>query len=223
MRVIPKTPAKKIYFFQALLTPWAEHADAIGLSAEEVAEVEAKLDAAKAAFAAQQMARDAARSATLTFHLAAEALAKSGSNAILKIRATAAAADDVSIYPLASLPMPKKGSPVDAPGKPENFTAALGGLGELMLAWKCKNPSNAEGTVYEVSRSVDGGAFEFLGVAGKKKFTDYKLPPGAQTATYRVTAVRSTKRGPVAGYNVNFGVGRENAAIVRAAMAREAA
>ncbi len=71
MRVIPKTPAKKISFFQALLAPWAEHADTIGLSAEEVADINVKLDAAKAALQAQQMAQNAAQSATLAFHAAA--------------------------------------------------------------------------------------------------------------------------------------------------------
>src|SRR6185312_5025952 len=123
-----------------LLTPWAEHAEAIGLSADVVADINAKLDAAKAAAAVQLAAQDNARTATASFHAAAEALAKAGANAIQTIRAKASAADDNGIYFMAQLPIPKKGSPVDAPGEPVDFSSALGGLGELMIQWKCKNP-----------------------------------------------------------------------------------
>lgn len=223
MRVIPKTPAKKIAFFQCLVAKWTENPTAIGLDAAVIAEIEAKIAAAKEAAAAQLAAQSLARTKTATFHSMADELASAGAKAIQTIRAKAAGADDNEIYSLAFLPPPKKGAPVDAPGRPTNFTSKLGGLGELELKWKCKNPSNAEGTVYEVLRSVDGGAFAHLGIAGTKKYTDYRLPQGAKEVMYRVRGIRSTRRGPVGNYTLAIGVSPGDEAIVRYCEQREAA
>ena len=56
-------------------------------------------------------------------------------------------------------------------------------------------------------RKVGEGAFEYLGGAGEKKWTDSTLPAGATQITYQIQAVRSTAVGPWAQFNVNFGVG----------------
>jgi len=55
---------------------------------------------------------------------------------------------------------------------------------------------------------------------GVKKFIDTKIPAGTGCVTYRVTAIRSTRRGPSADYAVNFGVDASRARL--AAMARAA-
>ena len=91
------------------------------------------------------------------------------------------------------------------------------------MRWKCKNPANAEGTVYELFRSIDGGPMVFLVVTGKKKFTDETLPAGAVSAMYRVTAVRSTKRGPAGTYLVNFGGGGGGGGVIATFRTRAAA
>jgi hypothetical protein len=76
--------------------------------------------------------------------------------------------------------------------------------------------------MYELHRGIDNGPLEFLAVTGKKKFTDATLPAGAASATYRVTAVRSTKRGPAALFTVNFGVAR-GGGVISATTTRAAA
>lgn len=214
MRVIPKTAAKKISFIRSHLAAWTAHAEELGLSADEIAELNARLAAAQQAFDSQRAAQLAARSATLAFHGAAAALAKVGASAVLKIRATARGKDPRKIYPLASLPVPKKGSPIGAPGRPDDFHVQLRELGQLLLKWKCKHPRNSEGTVYEIWRSIDGGEFTFLNVTGKKRYTDSTLPAGAKTATYRVTAMRSTRRGKAGGHVVNLGVSPANVQMI---------
>ena len=65
--------------------------------------------------------------------------------------------------------------------------------------------------MYEVFRSIDRGPLEYLAVVGKKKFTDETLPAGAASVIYRVTALRSTQRGPAAFHLVNFGAARGGA------------
>ena len=89
---------------------------------------------------------------------------------------------------------------------------ALTALGQVRLAWKCKNPRNSEGTIYEVRRKLhragepDFGPLDFLASTGKKRFTDSTVPAGTATILYEVTAVRSTRRGPVATHLVQLGV-----------------
>ena len=160
MRVIPKSPTDKIRFFQSRIAKWAENHALIGLDAGEVADIEAKILAAQAAREAQISAQQKARAATRAFHAAADALATAGGNAVLKVRAKAQTTDDVQVYFRAWLPRPKQASPVAAPGRPMQFTVELNAIGEVDLRWKCKNPANAEGTVYEIFRSIDRGPLE---------------------------------------------------------------
>ena len=223
MRVIPKSPTDKIRFYQTRIAKWAENYSLIGLDAGEVADIEAKILAAREARQAQRIAQQTARSATLAFHQAADALAIAGGSAVLKVRSKATRTDDAKVYVLASLPRPKKASPVDAPGQPTQFKVELDAVGQITLRWKCKNPANAEGTVYELFRRIDGGPMVFLAVTGKKKFTDETLPAGAANAMYRVTAVRSTKRGPMASYLVSFGGGGGGAVVTPTFRTRAAA
>jgi hypothetical protein len=78
--------------------------------------------------------------------------------------------------------------------------------GSLELKGKCSNPSGTPGTIYEVKRSIGGGAMEFVGTSGVKSFTDDTLT-GASPVMYQITAVRSTSRGNPAQFIVNFGMG----------------
>jgi hypothetical protein len=139
------------------------------------------------------------------------------------VRAKAASTDDKQVYIRSWLPLPKKASPVGVPGRPTEFKVELDAIGQIQLRWKCKNPANAEGTVYEIFRSINGGPKVFLAVTGKKKFTDETLPAGAARAMYRVTAVRSTKRGPAGSYLVSFGGGGGGAVVTPTFRTRAAA
>lgn len=107
------------------------------------------------------------------------------------------------------LNVPAKRQPMPAPGKPDKFKLVLSQSGSLTISWVCDNPRGSKGTIYQVSRRIDGpggqGPFEYVGSAGVKRFVDVTLPAGATNITYRVQAIRSTKVGPVAEYNVNIG------------------
>ena len=93
------------------------------------------------------------------------------------------------------------------PGQPTNITVSLTPItGALTLKWKCTNPTGAAGTSYIVRRMLPGGAWEFIGVTGKKEFIDSTLIAGPDSVQYTVQAQRSDSSGPISeGLTVNFG------------------
>lgn len=117
-------------------------------------------------------------------------------------------------------------SPVAPPGTPSNFKATFVGNGDLELTWKCENPRNANGTLYQVWRQVDGEAEEkYIGGAGQRKYTDTTIPPGATVITYQIQAVRTTAVGNWATFVVKLGktAGGTATAFVTEAPAKKAA
>lgn len=211
MPTTPRTRRGKLAFYEAHLAPWGEHRAAIGLDDEQVGELAARLEATRAALLAAEEARAAARAATAAFRAEAAALAELGSGMIASIRVTADRAeatggDPADVYALAQIPAPKRRGRAPAPGTPYALRAELLADGALALVWKCDNPRGPSGTMYEIHRSLDGGPFAFLGLAGERRATDRTLPAGTASVVYRITAARSTRRGEPAQFIVNLGV-----------------
>lgn len=206
MRIVPKTLTEKVQFYQDHLSCFTDNASAIGLNGDEVATLASKTQAAREALRAQAAAQNAARAATLAANLAVEELGSLGASMILKIRATAEATNNPGVYSLAEIPPTASGSPIAAPGTPSRHTITLAGNGSLLLKWKCANPRGSVGTMYLISRRI-GGEAEFVPIAvvGQKQFRDETIPAGATAITYQVRAIRSTKQGAAAEFNVNFG------------------
>lgn len=207
MSLVPVKLVEKVQFYENHVEPWTTNAVAIGTTAPIMTDLSTKVTAARAAYVAQQAARDEAKAATLTFQLAVAAMAAAGSDVIKQIRAKAGASGD-AVYSLAQIPPPATPAPVPPPGKPTDFTVALQETGALELAWKCANPAASGGTIYQVYRRVGTtGEFAYLGGTGTKGFVDDTLPAGSTQVTYQIQAARSTAVGPWAQFNVNFGVG----------------
>jgi hypothetical protein len=205
MSVVPKKYAQRVQFFEDRVAKWTANAVAIGTTADKVTALTSLAGNARRALSEQQTAMAAAKAATLAFDTAVKAMSVEGASIIKQVRAKAEVTGD-SVYSLAEIPAPAKRSPVGPPGQPEAFKASLDGNGALMLAWKCKNPKGASGTIYQVYRRVGGsGEFTYLGGTGEKKFTDTTLPTGATQVTYQIQAVRSTAVGLWATFNVFFG------------------
>jgi hypothetical protein len=122
------------------------------------------------------------------------------------------------------LGLPVRGvpQPSPAPGTATSFKAALTSLGALDLSWKCANPPKTSGTMYQLFRTVDGGAMTYIGGCGSKKFTDGTVPAGASSITYHVQAVRSTSVGAWASFTVTIGTGG-SASVAQAPAAKLAA
>ncbi|HEV7298937.1 MAG TPA: fibronectin type III domain-containing protein [Tepidisphaeraceae bacterium] len=205
MRVVPEKQAERIEFYRLRLAVWQEHAEALGLSDGELADLTVAVEATKVAYQAAQAARTAAQMATQRLATADEAMARMGAAAVSKIRGAARLGGD-HVYGMAHLPAPAQASPIAPPGTPERFTVTLTVLGWVELSWQCKQPRGAAGTMYQVYRSLgDGAPSQFIGTAGKRKFVDTTVPAGTPSMMYRVRAVRSRAVGSWAQFNVHFG------------------
>jgi hypothetical protein len=206
MSVVPSKPIERVQFYENHIAPFTANAIAIGLTEPEVSDLEAKTEAARAAWDALQAARQTAETRTAAFHAAVALMSLAGAAAIKKIRGKAEQVGGNTVYELSDIPAPATPEPVTTLGKPNRFTAELDENGGLALVWKCSNP-RATGVVYQIwRRHTPTGEFVYLGGVGQKKFLDTTIPAGSSEVTYKVHAARSTAVGPWAQFNVNFGM-----------------
>lgn len=211
MSVVPTSRLGKIEFYEAHIAPWSANAANIGLTPGAVTTLTTLTTAARTAYNAAESARNAAKAATQAFYEAVRAMHSNpgaGADMIDTIRNYAESKNQPNVYTLAQIPPPAAPAPVGPPGTPFDFVVTLLQSGALQLRWKCRNPSNSQGTLYEIMRKTPGSdGFVFIGASGAKTFTDDTLLSGDQPAQYMITAVRSTQRGDPAQFIVNFGVG----------------
>jgi hypothetical protein len=207
MSLVPRTVADRIQYYETQLPAWANVAEAIGSTPEEIAAVQDITADAREAYAQQQAAQAAAQAATIRLRNALAKMQTLGSAVIVRARVKAQTSGDPAVYSMARIPVPEKGSPLAEPGTPSGFKVQLQQDGTLELGWTCENPAGSSGTIYEIFRSDagPGGRFAYIGNTGAKKFTDARIPAGASQVTYKLQAVRSTKVGACAFFNVNFG------------------
>jgi hypothetical protein len=208
MGTVPESRLGKIEFYESHLPPWAASAVAIGTTAGAVSNLAILTSEARTAYDAHVAAQAAARAATADFYDKVTAMhggVGAGSDMISTIRAFAKSSGDANVYVLAQIPPPATPGTVPPPGTPFDFKVELFQNGSVELKWKNNNPAGSTGTIYEVLRQIDGGAFVFVGNPGDKVFTDNTVPAGSAAVTYQVTATRSTARGNPAQFTVNFG------------------
>lgn len=192
----------------AHVEPFTASAAAIGLSTQAAADFKTAAVQAQDAVLAQEQARQAAKAATDMADQALADLRKITAETVGTIKIFAESTRDPVVYVKAQIPPPAPPAPVPAPGQPKDMAVAIApGTGAITLKWKCDNPANASGTSYVVRRKLPSQqTFEFLGVSGKKTFTDTTFTAGPDTVQYTVQAVRSDKSGPVSDILVlNFG------------------
>ena len=205
MSTVPKGRADRLAFYQARMATWTEQAEALNLPAGQVEGVREAVLEAKAAKEAQRKAQLAAQSATMRYNAAIDRLGQCGASVMKQIQASAGFLGS-EVYTKALVSPPAERSPIGPPGMPHSLTTQICPTGALHLAWKCKNPRDAEGTIYYVSRQLGPNApWQYLGHAGKRRFVDRTLPPGSALIHYRIQAARSTGTGPVAIFTVRFG------------------
>lgn len=206
--LVPQTRVGKIEFYETHQPAWTTNAVVIGLTAPLMTAFTAQIAAARAAFTAAEVAREAAKAATTNFYKKVSEMQAQGSSFIDTIRATAISKNDANIYVLAQIPPPATPSSAPPPGTPFDFRVELQPTGSLSLSWKCNNPVGVGGTIYELKRRAGTGTPVYIGASGARTFVDDTLPSSAATGvTYFITGVRSTTRGVTAQFTVNFGVG----------------
>lgn len=209
MGTVPSSNLGKVQFYETHLSPWTNHAAAIGLELPAVAALTTATQEARAAYDEMLAARTASKSATQNFYQKVAVMHGDpglGSDMIDTIKNYAQTTGDPGVYTLADIPAPTPPGEVGPPGTPFDFRVELKQTGAVQFSWKCNNPSGAGGTVYEIRRSIAGGAFEFVDNAGERRYTDDTIPSGSGPATYQITGVRSTVRGETAEFTIKMGV-----------------
>lgn len=76
-----------------------------------------------------------------------------------------------------------------------------------MLRWRAANSPETAGTSYIIRRKAAGeGRFTFVGVTGRKTFTDNTFTPGPNSVQYTVQGQRADAAGLISDvFTVSFG------------------
>ena len=204
MRLLAKSKVKRIQFCESRAHHWVERAAELGIDPELAAKLAEETAAARAAYKRQQAAQQTARAATIALNEAVRKMSESASSTILMVRSRAPAIGP-EIYSKALIPPPRKKSPLGPPGAPTRFRVKLTGIGGLILSWDCRNPRGSQGTQYYLWRKLGQSPKTFLGIAGKKTFTDQSIPPGTAQVTYEIQAARSTIKGDPVQHTIHLG------------------
>ena len=202
--LVPKAKNANIAFYENHIGPWSTNAVAIGTTAATVTDLQTKTDAARAALTAQQQAYQTAKTATEALKNAINAMNDAGAGIIDQIRGMAKNSGNPNVYTLAEIPGPAIPAPVAPPAQPRDFKVSLDN-GSLIITWKASNPAGAQGTIYRIFRSANGGPTTYLGDVGSKKFIDTDIPAGTTQVTYEIQGVRSTAAGMWGTFIVKFG------------------
>jgi hypothetical protein len=205
--MIPNKTADFIAWAAQRAPVWAASAGELGISPQLAAAVQQASLAAAASMRARDAAMAGARSATAVLKEDIRDLRRVVVEAVQLIRISAQNAQSPAlVYQLAQVPAPAQPAPLPPPGVCAGFKVGLDAEGNVVLAWKCRNPPSAQGTVYMIWRRVnDAGDFEFIGASGVKKFADLAIPRGAWQIEYRVQTRRASALGPVSIWTVRFG------------------
>ena len=181
----------------------------IGLSDPLVNSLKVLTETARNSYSSAQSAREASKSATLTYNNDVMHMRAKAADLVRQIKSYAELqADPVPVFAAADIPAPQPPATQPAPSIPNNFTIGLELNGAITLRWKASNATPSSGTFFNVSRKIAGeSAFTVIGTVGAKKFTDSTLPQGSASVTYQVTPVRGDVfYPPSAGVEVFFGV-----------------
>ena len=204
----PNTIDGRIQFFQQRLAAWAADPAAIGLTAEQIGDLQTKLTLAANARSTALTARQQARSATSIQNASLADLMDQGTAMIAAIRAFAELSGNPdSIFETAELDAPKigAGSPLPPPIPATDLRTNLNNLGQVELAWK---GTTANGTYYDIYRELNAsGGFSLIGSISAKRFTDATVPAGTMRASYYLVTRRDDLPGaPGEPVTMLFGV-----------------
>ncbi len=196
----------RIQFFQQRIAAWNADPAAIGLTAQQIADLQAKLTAAGNARAAALTARQQAKNATATQNSTIAQLMEQGTAMIAAIRAFASLSDDPDqVYDAADIDAPAApGGTLPPPQAAADVRTSLENTGAVRVHWK---GTTANGTVYSVWRRLDPtGEFVQIGTSTTRSFLDQTIPLGTPEANYFVIAHRDGLNSPASEtVSIRFG------------------
>lgn len=190
MRVVPRTRVEQIEFFENRIDGWRSVADEIGLTEQQVDELEALADQARADYALANRLRTQSVSATNAMRNSVDRMHRFGSAMISAIKAKAETSDNPHVYTAAKIMPPASPSSSGLPDRPTGVSAQIDNSGHVVVSW---NGSLAHGTFFSVMKKrSDESHWQQLGAVRGKVFIDPNSPPSCEFAMYQVFAHRSS-------------------------------
>jgi hypothetical protein len=188
--IVPDTQQGAIDFFSSRTPTWAANQAAIGISAAQVVDIDAKVTAAQTKLAAAQAARNAAKTATLDLADAMNDMRGFGGDLIKTIRAFAETTDDDTVYVLSDIPPVSPPTPAGPPDQPTVLAADILLPFGIGLTWK---GSVSQSAYFSVWRKVDSDiSFSLIGTTKSRDFEDRSLPAQTASVDYYIAAIRDT-------------------------------
>lgn len=179
----------QIQFFQQRLTAWAADPAAIGLTADQVADLQSFVNQAGSSRSTALDARQVSKNATATQNVDVRGMMNQGTAMIQTIRAFAdLSGNPDAVFTTAELDAPKTGNtPLPPPVPATSMQASLQATGAIKLTWK---GTVANGTVYTIYRRIGEGQFSPIGTSTTKSFTDSTVPAGTAEVDYSAVTQR---------------------------------
>ncbi len=172
------------------LTIWAGNgvAPTIGMTSEQVAEAQLKLDAAQSALDAAETVRLDSVTKTADKDLKVGDLRTTMGGLVTQIDGYAKATADESVYVKASIPEPRPKTPRSEAPVPTGLALRNTTNGELVLTYEA---NKGQGSVFVIQRRVkpigqDAQPFTYMDTTGEKAWTDSSVPGGVEWIGYQV-------------------------------------
>lgn len=190
MPILPDSKLAQIEFFEAHIAVWTANAAAIGITVPNVTVLSSNTIAARTAYNAAQVARQASKAATTTFNNAHAPMRDLGGDLIAMIKAFAETTNNPAVYAVAQIPPPAPPQPAPPPAQPTDLAATLDTFGVLTLTWKSVPKGPTSGIFFFVERKVGTGAWTPLGGTQDASFIDPVGLTVTNVIQYRVKARR---------------------------------
>lgn len=208
MAIVPEPINERIQWFEQRISSWKASPALIGLTAQQATNLDNAIKAARTAYDNAQLARIAAKNATIGQKTAVTSMSQLGSDALRFIKAFAESqANPDTVYQAASVPPPLPPTPPGPPEPPSDVTADPNADGTVTVKWK---GSTQYQTFFTVWRRVGNNTqWAQVGSVATKSFRDDSVPAGSPSATYVIRSQRNTQISAASDEAiVNFGGGQ---------------
>jgi hypothetical protein len=212
--MIPSKKQERLDWLSDHLLLWSDVSAQIGLSAEEVAQLQTLYDSANSSWNTAKSSRIAARNNTFTANTAWSAMNSFLGAMVKAIRSHAQATGDDSVYAKAGLQPPAPPTPKPTPGIPTDVTTRVDNIGRIVLKWKSANSAPSSGAAFQIRRKLAGQSkYKVIATVQSRQFTDDSIPTGTSSATYIIKGFRGNNAGepsePVVVYLHSIETGEE--------------
>lgn len=202
----PQPKIDQIEWFETHIDAWLATPTAFGITQPIAEEVKNKTSAARAAYEAAVMAKQASKNAVNAQDEAVRAMLEVGRDTVNIMKSFIENSGNTALWGEAGLePDAPRGTAPD-PTSPFDLSAGLDSEGNVILRWKAAQPRGVFGVIYSVRRSLEGGPFTLLDSVGEKEFVDDGITTGTMLVSYTVQAKRGRQVSPLStALTIRFG------------------